>query len=175
MKMSILYARRGQITDMIHSSTWDVHPAAGNTSATLVNGILYHYNNPNVEISDKESFSEKGLVKCYNHIPACMEHQSASGLCIGRTMALVDCLLWQRHTITEILAKGGCALLEWKLETGRTHQIHAHSKYLGIPLLGDEVYGGRGSTAPSLLQPRTPTNLSGKIVQMVSWQNCTKL
>ncbi|XP_054812536.1 uncharacterized protein LOC129313448 isoform X3 [Prosopis cineraria] len=126
MLLDIIYEdERGQITDMIHSSTWDVHPAAGNTSATLVNGILYHYNNPNVEISDKESFSEKGLVKCYNHIPACMEHQSASGLCIGRTMALVDCLLWQRHTITEILAKGGCALLEWKLETGRTHQVAA--------------------------------------------------
>ena len=29
------------------------------------------------------------------------------------------------------------------LETGRTHQIRVHMKYIGHPLLGDEVYGNK--------------------------------
>lgn len=32
------------------------------------------------------------------------------------------------------------SLLELKLETGRTHQIRVHMKYLGFPLLGDFLY-----------------------------------
>lgn len=35
------------------------------------------------------------------------------------------------------------SLLQCKLETGRTHQIRAHLKYLGHPLFSDEMYGGR--------------------------------
>lgn len=34
------------------------------------------------------------------------------------------------------------SLLECKLETGRTHQIRAHLKFLGHPLFNDEMYGG---------------------------------
>ncbi len=34
-------------------------------------------------------------------------------------------------------------LLELKLETGRTHQIRVHMKYIGFPLVGDPVYGGK--------------------------------
>lgn len=34
------------------------------------------------------------------------------------------------------------SLVECKLETGRTHQIRAHMKYLGHPLFNDEMYGG---------------------------------
>jgi 23S rRNA pseudouridine1911/1915/1917 synthase len=43
------------------------------------------------------------------------------------------------------------SLVECKLETGRTHQIRAHMKYLGHPLFNDERYGGnkilRGTTS----------------------------
>lgn len=34
------------------------------------------------------------------------------------------------------------ALLDLKLETGRTHQIRVHLAHLGNPVLGDRVYGG---------------------------------
>ena len=35
------------------------------------------------------------------------------------------------------------SLVEIHLLTGRTHQIRVHMSYLGWPLLGDSVYGGR--------------------------------
>ncbi len=35
------------------------------------------------------------------------------------------------------------ALVEYRLETGRTHQIRVHSAYVGHGLIGDPVYGGR--------------------------------
>jgi 23S rRNA pseudouridine1911/1915/1917 synthase len=38
-------------------------------------------------------------------------------------------------------------LLELRLETGRTHQIRVHMKYIGYPLAGDPIYG-RAKTVP---------------------------
>ena len=37
---------------------------------------------------------------------------------------------------------GYTTLIECKLETGRTHQIRAHFKFIGHPLFNDEEYGG---------------------------------
>ena len=34
-----------------------------------------------------------------------------------------------------------CSLLDLKLETGRTHQIRVHLKYINHPVVGDKVYG----------------------------------
>ncbi|MHA0855870.1 RluA family pseudouridine synthase [Paenibacillus sp. CMAA1364] len=40
---------------------------------------------------------------------------------------------------------GDYTLLELKLETGRTHQIRVHMKFIGHPLVGDPIYGrGKG-------------------------------
>lgn len=36
--------------------------------------------------------------------------------------------------------KNGHSLVSLKLETGRTHQIRIHMKYLGFPLIGDYLY-----------------------------------
>ncbi len=46
-----------------------------------------------------------------------------------------------------VLAEGSAqahpvSAIECRLETGRTHQIRVHMKWLGHPLLGDTVYGG---------------------------------
>lgn len=35
------------------------------------------------------------------------------------------------------------SLVALKLETGRTHQIRVHMSYLGHPLVGDDLYGGK--------------------------------
>ncbi len=32
-------------------------------------------------------------------------------------------------------------LVSCRLETGRTHQIRVHMKYIGHPLVGDPMYG----------------------------------
>lgn len=39
------------------------------------------------------------------------------------------------------------ALVECRLETGRTHQIRVHMAFAGHPLVGDRVYGRRGGPA----------------------------
>ncbi|GAB2561258.1 RluA family pseudouridine synthase [Gracilibacillus alcaliphilus] len=38
---------------------------------------------------------------------------------------------------------GNFTLISCKLETGRTHQIRVHMKYIGYPLVGDPKYGQR--------------------------------
>ena len=50
-----------------------------------------------------------------------------------------------KHAITHykvIMNLGHVSLVECKLETGRTHQIRVHMKYLGHPIFGDKEYGG---------------------------------
>ncbi|MBI3910836.1 MAG: RluA family pseudouridine synthase [Armatimonadetes bacterium] len=49
----------------------------------------------------------------------------------------------------------GFALLEARLETGRTHQIRVHCAYIGHPIIGDPVYGsgrriGDGGVSPAV-------------------------
>jgi len=39
------------------------------------------------------------------------------------------------------------SLIECRLATGRTHQIRVHLTAMGNPLIGDQVYGGRGRAA----------------------------
>ncbi len=39
----------------------------------------------------------------------------------------------------------GATLLDVELETGRTHQIRVHMAHVGYPIIGDPVYGRRGS------------------------------
>ena len=50
----------------------------------------------------------------------------------------------EAHTSYRVLERmEGSTLVEASLHTGRTHQIRVHFKYLGYPLVGDEVYGHR--------------------------------
>ncbi len=44
------------------------------------------------------------------------------------------------------------ALIECRLETGRTHQVRVHMAAIGHPLLGDPVYGRAGKTHGKLLK-----------------------
>ncbi|KAE9609450.1 putative 23S rRNA pseudouridine(1911/1915/1917) synthase [Lupinus albus] len=225
-----------------------VHPAPGNTSGTLVNGILHHCNLPNFEFSNQEALPDtedsEDEFKSFDSDASFREgldsrlsmasirpgivhrlDKGTSGLLVVakdehshmklseqfklRTIKRVYVSLTagvptpttgrievpvgrdpnnrlrmtavvgpvssmkarhaaSRYRVIEILAGGSCALVEWKLETGRTHQIRAHAKYLGVPLLGDEVYGGTKNMVLSLLRPRTALSLHGQVAQMVS-------
>ena len=60
-------------------------------------------------------------------------------------------------------------LLEARPETGRTHQIRAHLKHLGYPVLGDRVYGVQSplidrqalhAKSLSFIHPRTKKKLA---------------
>jgi 23S rRNA pseudouridine1911/1915/1917 synthase len=46
----------------------------------------------------------------------------------------------------------GAALVECRLETGRTHQVRVHMASIGHPLLGDPVYGRSGKTHGKILK-----------------------
>jgi len=54
---------------------------------------------------------------------------------------------WKR---LEILKES--ALVECRLETGRTHQVRVHMASIGHPLLGDPVYGRSGTKHSKLLK-----------------------
>ncbi len=58
-------------------------------------------------------------------------------------MAVVD---KGKHAVTHftVLERfGDYTLVECRLETGRTHQIRVHMRYIGFPLVGDPKYGPR--------------------------------
>lgn len=57
-----------------------------------------------------------------------------------------------KHAVTHyrtLQTLDGAALVECRLETGRTHQVRVHLSSIGHPLLGDPVYG----RTPSKLRP----------------------
>lgn len=59
----------------------------------------------------------------------------------------------------QIASAGGLTLVEFRPETGRTHQIRVHAASgLGAPLAGDPVYGNRATA------PRTMLHAAGLVV-----------
>ncbi|MFC4545890.1 RluA family pseudouridine synthase [Paenactinomyces guangxiensis] len=56
-----------------------------------------------------------------------------------------------KHAVTHFTVRerfAGTTLIECRLETGRTHQIRVHMKYIGFPLVGDPVYGPKKNIYP---------------------------
>ncbi len=58
-------------------------------------------------------------------------------------MAVTDTNAKEARTHFHVLERfRGATLVKCKLETGRTHQIRVHMKYINHPVLGDVKYGG---------------------------------
>lgn len=60
-----------------------------------------------------------------------------------------------KHAVTHyrVLERlSGAAMIECRLETGRTHQVRVHMTHLGHPLIGDPVYGRDRKGFKSILE-----------------------
>jgi 23S rRNA pseudouridine1911/1915/1917 synthase len=114
-------------------------------------GLLMVAKNDKAHVSLVNQLVEKSVTRVYTalvhgHIP----HDNGTiEAPIGRdkrerqNMAIVDN---GRHAVThfKVLERyGDFTLVECRLETGRTHQIRVHMKYIGYPLAGDPKYGPR--------------------------------
>ena len=162
-----------------------VHPASGNYSGTLINGVAFYLKEKNQAITE-ETLPRFGLVHRID--------KNTSGLLVlAKTSVAVASLAKQffDHTVKrqyvalvwgdltenkgtiiahvgrhqrfrklfeaypegeygkeavthyEVLERFGyVTLVSCVLETGRTHQIRVHMKYIGHPLFNDETYGG---------------------------------
>ena len=49
--------------------------------------------------------------------------------------------------------KGAVSLVEFRIETGRTHQIRVHAAFLGCPIVGDRLYGDAAKDAKLRRRP----------------------
>jgi len=157
-----------------------VHPAAGHTSGTLVNAIMFHCKDDlsgiNGEIRpgivhriDKDTTGSLIICKndeAHNKIAEQIKVHSINriyrGIVAGnikddtgtiegdigrhpkdrKKMAIVAKNGKPAMTHYKVLERlKGATYMEFKLETGRTHQIRVHMASIGHPLLGDELYG----------------------------------
>lgn len=161
-----------------------VHPAAGNWSGTLLNGLLAHAEGfsalPRAGIVHRLDKDTSGLMvvakslEAQNRLVQQLQARSikrqyraiaiggpdGSGVVnepIGRHPAVRTKMAVLRaggkeavthYRVRKIL--GAFRDLELKLETGRTHQIRVHMSWLGFPLVGDPVYGCKGSRLPRM-------------------------
>ena len=155
-----------------------VHPAPGSYNHTLVNALLYHFenlsnNNDNIRPgivhridkdtsgllvvakNDNSHLSLAGQIaehSCFRHYLALLEgnlkdDEGTIETFISRSTSdrkMMAVSSTGKKAITHYYIKeryNGYCLVEFVLETGRTHQIRVHSKHLGHPIVGDKTYG----------------------------------
>jgi 23S rRNA pseudouridine1911/1915/1917 synthase len=155
-----------------------VHPAAGNYSGTLLNGLLAHCADltalPRAGIVHRLDKDTSGLMVVAKNLRA---HQDLVSQLQDRTVSrhyeavvqgvataggTIDApigrhpvqrqkrAVWDgpdsRPAVTHYRVKNrfrSHSHLQVQLETGRTHQIRVHMAHIGMPIVGDQVYGGR--------------------------------
>ncbi|MTD30314.1 RluA family pseudouridine synthase [Planomicrobium sp. YIM 101495] len=97
-----------------------------------------------VEQLVKKTVTRRYIALVHGHIPhdkGTIEAPIARDTKDRQRMAVVDN---GKHAVTHfrVLERfGDFTLVECSLETGRTHQIRVHMRYIGFPLVGDPKYG----------------------------------
>lgn len=109
----------------------------------VVNGVPSAYD-PRIRGLKGITFEAGGILKIATHLER------------HKTDRQRQAVVWNsgRHAVTRARVmedfKGGAALMECWLETGRTHQIRVHMAYAGHGLVGDQTYGGKKKISPKL-------------------------
>ncbi len=155
-----------------------VHPAAGNWTGTLLNGLLFRYpelkllpragivhrldkDTSGLMVVARTALAQTALVRqlqertvgrrylawVWGEAPSQGKVLASVGrdqrdrlrMAAGVAQGKPAATLFRRLAKGEFAASP-LALLECRLETGRTHQIRVHLESLGFPLLGDPVY-----------------------------------
>lgn len=155
-----------------------VHPSAGHSTGTLVNGLMYQMKNLSgingevrpgivhridkdtsgllmvakndiahrslVDQLVKKTVTRKYVALVHGNIPhdyGTIEAPIGRNKNDRQSMAVVDD---GKEAVTHFNVLehfNNYTLVECELETGRTHQIRVHMKYIGFPLVGDPKYG----------------------------------
>lgn len=160
-----------------------VHPAHGNWTGTLVNGLVYHFQHlPEMKgnvgrpglvhridkdtsgllvIAKTEETMAPLAAQFFHHTIERTyialvwgEPEEDSGTVIGhvgrsakdrKVMDVFPDGSQGKHAVThwKVLKRlRYVSLIQCNLETGRTHQIRAHMRFIGHPLFNDAMYGG---------------------------------
>lgn len=123
-----------------------VHRIDKNTS-----GLLVVAKNDAAHLSLSKQIAEKSCRRTYLALLEgnLKDDRGVISTYIGRNlsdrvkMAVVDAA-HGKYAVTEYEVIGrssGYTLCRFVLQTGRTHQIRVHAKYIGHPIVGDDVYG----------------------------------
>ena len=120
-----------------------IHPSLNNYTNSIANALAYYF----------QSQGKPFIFRCCNRLD-----RDTSGLTIVSKHLVSGSILSDMTKYREVhreylaIARGsvthykvvkeanGHSLVSLRLETGRTHQIRIHMKYLGYPLIGDYLY-----------------------------------
>lgn len=117
-------------------------------------GLLMVAKNDAAHLKLSEQIKEHSFTREYEAviIGHLKEQKGSIDVPIGRSkndrkkMAVTELNSKNAVTRYEVLEEyPGFSYVRLRLETGRTHQIRVHMAYLGHPLAGDGVYGGRNA------------------------------
>ena len=125
-------------------------------------GLIVIAKNDKVHTALTEMFQEKKIRKTYLAILKGKLNKSEGKIVtqIGRDkndrkkMTVIDDATKGKNAITNyrVISQNNLfTLVKVNIETGRTHQIRVHMRYLGYPILGDSVYGRKDNEKRQML------------------------
>lgn len=207
--MDLLYEDDDMVVVNKHAN-FIVHPARKYKSATMVNALAYHFENPgfNTPRIDERTKTKRGLSEVgkedqrpgvvhrldmnttgvilfakqdATHWLLAKQFEDRTNLkcylalvhgCPAEPSGVINEPLGKHPTIREGHAVRhdasgkesltfyrvrrryqGYTLIECELKSGRTHQIRVHMSYIGLPIVGDQLYGGETVGDAELADP----------------------